>query len=196
MDRNFWLNKPMERFNDEEWDAICLKCGKCCVFKDFKGGTAYFSNRICDGLDMTTARCTRYEKRLCDDCVKVDMILVKYQPELLPETCAYRLLYEGKGLPDYHPLITGNDNSVRDAAQTVLDWPNVHSAKDLRRDLLEIARKCDEENWSDQKFDEEEKKIFNRYKIEFVAFYPIPIKRLESLAVGAVFYDEKPVTDI
>ncbi len=52
---------------------------------------------------MTTARRTRYEKRLCDDCVKVDMILVKYQPELLPETCAYRLLYEGKGLPDYHP---------------------------------------------------------------------------------------------
>ena len=52
---------------------------------------------------MTTARCTRYEKRLCDGCVKVDMILVKYQPELLPETCAYRLLYEGKGLPDYHP---------------------------------------------------------------------------------------------
>lgn len=174
MDRKFWLNKPMEQFNDEEWDAICLKCGKCCVFKDFKGGTAYFSNRICDGLDMTTARCTRYEKRLCDDCVKVDMILVKYQPELLPETCAYRSLYEGKGLPDYHPLITGNDNSVRDAAQTVLDWPNVHSAKDLRRDLLELARKCDEENWSEQRFDEEERTVFNRYKIAFVASYPVP----------------------
>lgn len=197
MDNKFWLKKPMEQFSNEEWDAICLKCGKCCVLKDFRDGIACFSNRICDGLDMCTAKCTRYEKRLCNDCVKVDMNLLRYLPELLPETCAYRLLYEGKGLPDYHPLITENENSVRDAAQTVLDWPDVHSIKDLRRDLFELNRKCVEENWFDQKFEEEEKKIFDRYKIMFVAFYPIPSKiNLEPLKLDVFVYDKKPVTDV
>jgi uncharacterized cysteine cluster protein YcgN (CxxCxxCC family) len=33
----------------------------------------------------------------------------------LPSTCAYRLLYEGKPLFDWHPLISKNSESVHQA---------------------------------------------------------------------------------
>lgn len=37
----------------------------------------------------------------------------------MPQTCAYRLLYEGRELPNWHPLITGDPNSVHEAGQSV-----------------------------------------------------------------------------
>ena len=33
----------------------------------------------------------------------------------MPETCAYKLLWQGKMLPDWHPLLTGRAGSVHDA---------------------------------------------------------------------------------
>ena len=49
----------------------------------------------------------------------------------LPNTCAYRLLYEGKPLPEWHPLVSGDPNSVKNAGvliqdgvheEDVIDW--------------------------------------------------------------------------
>jgi uncharacterized cysteine cluster protein YcgN (CxxCxxCC family) len=33
----------------------------------------------------------------------------------MPSTCAYRLLHEGDPLPNWHPLLTGDPESVHDA---------------------------------------------------------------------------------
>ncbi len=175
--KKFWLVKSMEDFTEAEWESICLKCGKCCVLKDFNNGIARFSNRACDGLDMKTGRCTRYATRICADCVKVDMNLIRDLPELLPETCAYRMLFEGKGLPDYHPLITGDEDSVKKAKQTVLDWPDIHSAKDLHNEFMALNLKCSKEQWPLERFEEEADKLWDKYPIIFVAQYPIPKKK-------------------
>jgi hypothetical protein len=37
----------------------------------------------------------------------------------MPETCAYRRLARGEGLPDWHPLVTGTRKSVEDAGVAV-----------------------------------------------------------------------------
>jgi uncharacterized cysteine cluster protein YcgN (CxxCxxCC family) len=33
----------------------------------------------------------------------------------MPSTCAYRLVRDGQDLPQWHPLVSGDPNSVRDA---------------------------------------------------------------------------------
>ena len=40
----------------------------------------------------------------------------------LPQTCAYKLLHEGKRLYDWHPLLTGDPNSVHAADASVRGW--------------------------------------------------------------------------
>ena len=37
----------------------------------------------------------------------------------MPQTCAYRLLHEGKALHDWHPLISGDPQTVHDASVSV-----------------------------------------------------------------------------
>ncbi len=40
----------------------------------------------------------------------------------LPRTCAYRLLQEGKPLPDWHYLLTGDPESIHRAGASVQGW--------------------------------------------------------------------------
>lgn len=194
MDKKFYEVKSMEDFTEAEWESICLQCGKCCVLKSFEDGWVLFSNRVCDGLDMTTGKCSRYESRLCADCVKVDIHLVRDLPELLPETCAYRMLFEGKGLPKYHPLITGDSESVKKAKQRVLDWPNVHSSKDLRNDLMALNERAFKEKWPLDVLDREENNLFKRYPLLFVVRYPIPQKK-QPIQMTIDLKFENPDTD-
>ncbi len=37
----------------------------------------------------------------------------------MPSTCAYRLLYEGKDIPDWHPLISGDRKAIDESGITV-----------------------------------------------------------------------------
>lgn len=174
MDKNFWKQKKLSEFSEEEWEAVCMRCGKCCLDKFQEHGRIFFSNQMCDGFDFKTGKCLRYAKRLCDECVKVDLELLHEQPELLPETCAYRLLLDGKGLSEYHPLVSGDVNSVRKAGKSVLSMPIVSCVK---REKAEKALERAVVTLSFDEFYQRLQQIDKQYPVIFLEDYPIPAKK-------------------
>lgn len=170
----FWKKKSLSEFSEEEWESVCMRCGKCCVTKMSEKGNMLFYTQVCDGLDFSTGLCKRYATRICHNCLKVDMNLVKNQRGLLPDTCAYRLLYEGKDLPSWHPLITGNPNSVREAKQTILDVDGAYSKAELSHAHHELNIRSHQENWDVERFMSENAKIMEKYPFKVFACCPIP----------------------
>ena len=108
--------------SSDEWEALCDGCGKCCVIKleDVDDGTIFYTDIGCKQLDPSSCRCKDYENRkaIVPDCVILKPDSLDALP-WMPSTCAYRLLHEGKDLPDWHPLQTGNPQSAHDAGQSV-----------------------------------------------------------------------------
>ena len=107
---------------ESEWESLCDGCGRCCLNKleDWDTGEIHFTNIACILFDGQTCRCKDYEKRFSTvpDCVKLQPEDIANYP-WLPPTCAYRLLEEGKDIPSWHPLKTGNQNTVHKAGISV-----------------------------------------------------------------------------
>ena len=116
----FWENKTLFQMNEDEWEALCDGCGLCCYRKIIEGflwNKKILNTRIaCNFLDTKTCKCKNYKNRflLQTECVKLDKKSIKHF-KWLPQTCAYRLLAEKKPLPNWHPLISGNTESVKNA---------------------------------------------------------------------------------
>ena len=119
----FWETKPLSKMSSHEWEQLCDGCGKCCVIKleDVDDGTIYYTDIGCKQLDGTTCQCKDYPNRksIVPDCVILSPDNLDALP-WMPQTCAYRLLNEGKALPDWHPLVTGDPGSTHKAGQSVL----------------------------------------------------------------------------
>ena len=113
----------MEQMTLEQWESLCDGCGKCCLLKieDMDSGDLYFTNIVCRLLDLKTCQCSQYQTRrtLVPDCVNLYQHGDIKKLNFMPTTCAYRLLSEGKDLPDWHPLVTGDAHSVAAAGQSV-----------------------------------------------------------------------------
>lgn len=124
LEPRFWENKALADMNHREWEALCDGCARCCQIKieDEDTGELFYTNVVCKYLDSRGCRCTHYgeRSRLVPDCIKVTPEVARDEA-WLPETCAYRLLAEGKPLYDWHPLLTGNPDSVHDAGISVRD---------------------------------------------------------------------------
>lgn len=120
----FW-EKPLAALDRAEWEALCDGCGKCCLHKveDEDTGNIYPTNVACRLLDRDTGSCTHYRGRrvFVPDCVRLTAKLVD-QISWLPRTCAYRLRGEGKPLPDWHYLISGDREAVHRARESVRGW--------------------------------------------------------------------------
>lgn len=118
----FWETKTLAEMTRAEWESLCDGCGKCCLLKfEYEDtGEIDHTNVACRYLDKETCRCTEYKRRhkLVEDCISLTAKLVG-NLSWLPSTCAYRLLDEGKKLPRWHPLITGDPDSVRKAGISV-----------------------------------------------------------------------------
>lgn len=118
MNTEFWKHKTLKQMSQSEWESLCDGCALCCLQKleDEDTGDIYFTDIACKLLDTDTCRCTDYGARA--QKVKTCLVLSVDKPEVfswLPGSCAYRRLSENKDLPAWHPLITGNPDSVHEA---------------------------------------------------------------------------------
>lgn len=115
----FWEKTPLAKLNQAEWEALCDGCGKCCLNKleDEDSGEVALTRIACRLLDDATCRCAYYENRhqFVPDCIVLKPSNIDTHAYWMPQTCAYRLLWEGNSLPAWHPLITGDPNSVHSA---------------------------------------------------------------------------------
>lgn len=120
----FWQTLALEQMRRAQWEALCDGCGRCCLqkFQDGKTGKVTYTWVACYLLDTQTCRCTQYRNRrvLVPDC----LVLTPQQvPRLrwLPLSCAYRRLSAGRPLDAWHPLISGDPESVHRAGISVRD---------------------------------------------------------------------------
>ncbi len=143
LEEGFWRTKTLEEMSRDEWEALCDGCARCCLIKleDDEAGEILYTDIACRLLDHGTCRCTRYAQRtaLVPDCVDLTPERVRAL-KWLPSTCAYRLVAEGKDLNWWHPLVSGNPDTVRmagvsahgrivpesrgcDPEDRIVDWP-------------------------------------------------------------------------
>ncbi|HEX7080909.1 MAG TPA: YcgN family cysteine cluster protein [Gammaproteobacteria bacterium] len=141
----FWERKRLHEMSDEEWESLCDGCARCCLRKleDADTGEIYYTDVACRLLDLRRCRCRHYgaRLRLVADCVD----LRRAPPDAfrwMPSTCAYRKIAEGKPLEWWHPLVSGDPETVhlagvsvrgraiserhvheRDVDERVVDWP-------------------------------------------------------------------------
>ena len=117
----FWRTKSLTAMTQAEWESLCDGCGKCCLHKiRERNGELSLTNVACRLLDVTSGRCGNYGKRkqLVRDCVVLSPQKLR-KLDWLPQTCAYRLVGEGKDLPAWHPLKSGDPATVVEAGISV-----------------------------------------------------------------------------
>jgi len=121
-DLPFWKTKSLEEMNHEEWESLCDGCGKCCLNKieDEETNEIHFTNVACKLFDAKTCRCQNYAKRrrFVPQCHELTPKKVR-RLRWLPSTCTYRLVAEGKDLPDWHHLLCGSRLMVHKVGASV-----------------------------------------------------------------------------
>lgn len=122
----FWERFPLDKLTETEWEALCDGCGKCCLNKleDPDTGEVALTKVACRLLDDQSCRCSQYPIRhqFVPECIVLRPDTLDQHVYWMPTTCAYRLLYQNRPLPEWHPLLTGTPQSVHDAGVSVQGW--------------------------------------------------------------------------
>lgn len=114
----FWQTKSLEQLSSSEWEQLCDGCGKCCLHKleDEDTGELFFTRVACFLFDDQRCQCQDYpnRKQRVPECLVLSSLQTE-QFDWLPETCAYRLLAYHQPLPSWHPLVSGDTETVHRA---------------------------------------------------------------------------------
>ncbi len=143
MNEPFWKTTALKDMSEQEWESLCDGCGKCCLvgLEDEDTGEIYLTDVACKLLDGHTCRCTDYPNRKAKvpDCVKLTPDNVA-ELSWLPRTCAYRLVNEGRDLFAWHPLLSGDPESVHAANVSVRDKVRSETKVKTRHLIKRITR--------------------------------------------------------
>jgi uncharacterized cysteine cluster protein YcgN (CxxCxxCC family) len=135
----YWKTTPLHEMTGSEWESLCSGCGICCLhrFREGKSGKIRFTAVACRHLDLETCRCRIYANRFQfeRDCKKIsheNILKLKW----LPKSCGYRSVAEGRDLGWWHPLISGNSDSVHYAGISVKNKEIISEADVVAGDVL------------------------------------------------------------
>ena len=119
----FWETKTLSKMSDKEWESICDGCGKCCLvqLQDDETDELFQTNVACWLFDAKKCQCQSYSERakLEPSCLIMNKNDIAASVKFAPSSCAYKLLYEGKPLFEWHPLISGDKESVHQSGMSV-----------------------------------------------------------------------------
>lgn len=120
MRERFWERLSLGELNKREWEALCDGCGQCCLLREVAPREVTVYGVACELLDIEAARCQDYPRRLkkVPSCHQLTPENVP-RYDWLPPTCAYRLVYQGKPLPRWHPLLIGSREKMHKKGITV-----------------------------------------------------------------------------
>jgi uncharacterized cysteine cluster protein YcgN (CxxCxxCC family) len=136
-DAPFWQTKALEEMTHAEWESLCDGCGQCCLIKleDEDSTDIHVTRLACKLLDVGSCRCSDYANRqkIMSDCLAITPENVRTL-RWLPQSCGYRLVAEGRDLAWWHPLISGDPETVHEAGISVRSF--ARSEKGVRESAI------------------------------------------------------------
>jgi uncharacterized protein len=143
MSEPYWKHKALAEMTEDEWEGLCDGCGKCCLIglEDADTGQIYLTDVACKLFDNAACRCSDYANRQlrAPDCVKLTPHNIS-ELTWLPKTCAYRLVNEGRDLLPWHPLLSGDPESVHRANVSVRGKTRPEKRQKVRRLIKRITQ--------------------------------------------------------
>ncbi len=126
------MNKALKDYTRKEWEAVCNRCGKCCLVKiqDDETDEIFYTDVVCRYMDMETCTCTRYDERctLVPSCLKLTPENID-KIDWMPQSCAYRALFEHRPKPPRQsisgrcvPETLVSDEELEDH---IIDWEDL-----------------------------------------------------------------------
>jgi len=82
-------NKNLQDLGEAEWDAICVRCGRCCYEKIDFNGKIFYTSQPCVQLDPVSHACRVYRQRdqVQSDCQRLTPENIS--AGFLPADCPY-----------------------------------------------------------------------------------------------------------